>query len=91
MSSKNNSKQKEFDVGEHLLVPKHVLLSKEEAEQVLATYRVRPYQLPTIKASDPAIKHLNAKLGDIIKVIRKSPTAGEAVYYRHVIDEHAKR
>ncbi|MEM2920858.1 MAG: DNA-directed RNA polymerase subunit H [Candidatus Bathyarchaeia archaeon] len=50
-------------------------------------YRIQPYQLPFIKISDPQARALKAKAGDIIKIIRTSPTAGEAVAYRYVIEQ----
>lgn len=75
-----------FDIFEHKLVPKHEILTAEEREQMLAQYRVQPYQLPQIKASDPAVKAIGAKPGDIIRVIRRSPTAGEHVAYRYVVE-----
>jgi DNA-directed RNA polymerase subunit H (RpoH/RPB5) len=31
------------------------------------------------------VKILNAKIGDVIKITRNSPTAGETVYYRVVV------
>lgn len=71
---------------EHFLVPKHRVLSSEEAEQVLRKYGVKPHQLPSILASDPVVKLIGAKPGDIIEIIRDSPTAGKSVYYRHVIN-----
>lgn len=74
-----------FDIFEHVLVPKHEILTPEEREKVLAQYRVKPYQLPQIKASDPAVKAIGAKPGDIIRIIRKSPTAGEHIAYRYVV------
>ncbi|HIE37170.1 TPA: DNA-directed RNA polymerase subunit H, partial [Candidatus Geothermarchaeota archaeon] len=43
------------------------------------------YKLPYIKRTDPVVRALGAKHGDIIKITRKSPTAGESVYYRLVI------
>ena len=76
-----------FNVFDHILVPKHEILSKKEAEELLRKYRIKPYHLPKIKSSDPAVKALGAKPGDIIKITRKSPTAGEAVYYRFVVRE----
>jgi DNA-directed RNA polymerase subunit H len=79
--------QKEFDVRQHVLVPKHEILSKEEAREVLERYKVAPYQLPLIKSTDPAVKTIGAKPGDILKITRKSPTAGKAVAYRYVIEE----
>jgi DNA-directed RNA polymerase I, II, and III subunit RPABC1 len=75
-----------FDIFEHVLVPKHEILTPEEREKILAQYRVKPYQLPQIKASDPAARAIGAKPGDIIRIIRKSPTAGEHVAYRYVVE-----
>ncbi len=76
---------RKFNIFDHVLVPKHVLLSKEEAEKVLKELGVEPWQLPWIRASDPAARALGAKPGDIIKIIRKSITAGEVVVYRYVV------
>ncbi|MBS7647882.1 DNA-directed RNA polymerase subunit H [Candidatus Bathyarchaeota archaeon] len=75
-----------FDIFEHKLVPKHEILTPEEREKLLAQYRVKPYQLPQIKASDPAAKAIGAKPGDILRIIRKSPTAGEHIAYRYVVE-----
>jgi DNA-directed RNA polymerase subunit H len=76
---------KEFDIQNHVLVPKHEVLSKEEAEALLKNFKITPHQLPLIKSSDPVVKVLGANPGDIIKITRKSPTAGKAVVYRHVV------
>ena len=76
-----------FKVFEHVLVPKHEILSKREAEELLRRYKIKPYHLPKIKDTDPAVRALGAKPGDIIKIVRKSPTAGETVYYRFVVRE----
>jgi len=75
-----------FDLFEHKLVPKHEILTEKEREQLLAEYKVQPYQLPQIKASDPAVKAIDAKPGDILRIIRKSATAGEHIAYRYVVD-----
>ncbi len=70
----------------HKLVPKHEILSKEEAKKVIEKYAGGDrYKLPYIKRTDPVVKALGAKPGDVIKITRKSPTAGESVYYRLVI------
>lgn len=84
---KKDKKVEYFDIFQHELVPKHIILSKEEAEELLKKYKIKPSQLPKIKDSDPAVKALGAKPGDIIKIIRKSPTAGLAEYYRYVVSE----
>jgi len=75
-----------FDLFEHKLVPKHEIIAEEEKKQLLAQYRVQPYQLPQIKSSDPAVKAIGAKPGDILRVIRKSPTAGEHIAFRYVVE-----
>jgi DNA-directed RNA polymerase subunit H len=71
---------------DHELVPEHILLTEEEAKKVLEKYRISRAQLPKIKVSDPAAVEIGAKVGDIIKIIRKSPTAGEAVAFRLTIE-----
>jgi len=75
-----------FDIFEHALVPKHEILSAKEKEQLLAQYKVHPYQMPQIKANDPAVKVIGAKPGDVLKIIRKSQTAGEHIAYRYVVE-----
>ncbi|MCS7119905.1 MAG: DNA-directed RNA polymerase subunit H [Nitrososphaerota archaeon] len=75
-----------FDIFEHFLVPKHEILSPEEKEEVLKKYKVEPYQLPLIKVSDPIAKVIGARVGDLVKITRKSPTAGEYISYRYVVE-----
>lgn len=76
--------KKKFDVTKHILVPKHIKLSEKEKKQLLAQYSITIKELPRISRKDPAISHLGVKEGDIIKIIRESPTAGEIVFYRGV-------
>jgi DNA-directed RNA polymerase subunit H len=58
----------------------------EEAKQVLEKYHCKATELPLIFANDPAIVGLGVKPGDMIKITRKSATAGESFYYRYVIE-----
>lgn len=75
-----------FSLFDHELVPKHVLLSEEESMEVLKTYNIDKKMLPKIKMSDPAVKEIGAKPGDIIKIIRESETAGQSEFFRLVIE-----
>jgi DNA-directed RNA polymerase subunit H len=78
-------KEMKMKLQDHMLVPKHELLSKEEAEEVLKVLNVRKEQLPKIRADDPIAKEIGAKPGDIVRIVRDSPTAGKSVVYRLVI------
>ncbi|MBN2518258.1 MAG: DNA-directed RNA polymerase subunit H [Candidatus Altiarchaeota archaeon] len=73
------------EISTHFLVPAHEILDEKVATSVLMAYKVDRSKLPKIKKDDPALPE-EAKIGDIIKITRKSPTAGEAIYYRVVID-----
>jgi DNA-directed RNA polymerase subunit H len=75
-----------FEIFDHALVPKHEILSDKEKTQLLAQYKIQPYQMPQIKANDPAVKAIGARPGDMLKVIRKSATAGEHIAYRYVVE-----
>ncbi|HMK47007.1 MAG TPA: DNA-directed RNA polymerase subunit H [Methanocella sp.] len=77
---------KKFNVMEHELVPEHILLGEDETEELLKQYNISKGQLPKIKTSDVVVKQINAKPGDVIKIIRNSLTAGRAVAYRLVIE-----
>ncbi|MBT4541156.1 DNA-directed RNA polymerase subunit H [Candidatus Woesearchaeota archaeon] len=75
-----------FDVTKHILVPKHTIISERERKQVLEKYNITYKELPKILVNDSAIKHLKPKVGDIVKIVRASLTAGETIYYRGVIN-----
>ena len=78
--------KKKYDIRKHHLVPEHTKLNDKEKKELLEKYHVSLKELPKISKKDPAIDHLNVKEGDVIKIIRKSQTAGEAIFYRGVIN-----
>ena len=71
-----------MNILEHEMVPKHEIISEEEANQILKKYRITPDQLPLIFNTDPVAMIIGAKPGDYIKVTRKSATAGLSIIYR---------
>ena len=79
-------KKSKFKVDKHTLTPKHLKISEKEKAQLLEKYHVTSKELPKILKTDSAIKELDAKPSDIIKIVRKSSTAGESVFYRVVSD-----
>lgn len=75
-----------FNKTHHYLVPKHELMGidqEEEIEKLVATYLVRNrFQFPWILKNDPIAKYFNGKTGNLFRITRSSPTAGEYVEYR---------
>jgi DNA-directed RNA polymerase subunit H len=75
-----------FNVLNHVNVPLHVILSDDEVKSLLKQYGIVKEQLPKIRSSDPAVRVVNGTPGQVVKVTRRSPTAGVAVAYRLIIE-----
>jgi DNA-directed RNA polymerase subunit H len=75
-----------IDLKKHVLVPKHSKLSEKEKGELFKDYKINGEELPIILKTDPAIEGLDLKPGDVIKIIRKSPTAKTSVFYRVVMN-----
>ena len=80
--------KKQLNIQQHKLVPLHVILSEEEKNEFLEKYKITPDQLPKIISTDPVAIYIDAKPGQIVKIIRKSHTAKEAVAYRLVVESN---
>ena len=75
----------------HDLVPEHTLLSEKEEKEMLKKWKIGSDQLPKIRKDDPVIKVLEEIEGPIaegrvIKIIRKSESAGMSIVYRMVVE-----
>lgn len=64
--------------------PKFELLSPVEMDQFKSEYNATDYTTKKLLRSDPIAKYFALRKGDIIRIIRPSPTAGEAIDYRIV-------
>ena len=80
-------KKLKYDVTKHDRVPKHSKLSQKDLKTLCEKLKITVKNLPKISLKDPAIKSLGASEGDVIKIERSSPTSGNTVYYRGVINE----
>lgn len=81
-------KQLTFNVIDHALVPKHELL-EPKVKQILKPqlYIKNMNNLPTLLHTDPISKYYGMKIGDLCKITRHNPNAGEVPYYRLVVDQ----
>jgi DNA-directed RNA polymerase subunit H len=76
-----------MNINDHEAVPEHRKLDEDEIEEVLERYDVEKNGLPKIERTDAALKNKdNIEVGDVIEIVRDSPTAGESVYYRRVVE-----
>jgi len=73
-----------FNVTHHIFVPKHILLTKDEENDLLIKYNTVKGKLPKLSKSDPIAKYYGLKSDQVCKIIRKSPEVGESIYYRLV-------
>jgi DNA-directed RNA polymerase subunit H len=71
----------------HELIPEHSKLSEKDVKSLLKEYNITTRELPKILITDPAIGHLGVEEGDVVKIKRKSRTAGDTVFFRAVVKE----
>ena len=76
-----------FNISKHELVPKHTLYKDEESiRKLFADLHIEnKMQLPLILKTDPMARYLNAKSGNILKIVRYPITSAEHIVYRAVI------
>ena len=73
------------DISKHHIVPKHILLSKEDGEKVMAEYKIKSKDMSRIYIDDPMAKYLYAQKNDIVQIIRLSINSGYSTSYRLVV------
>lgn len=67
----------------HVKVPKHEILSPEQASSVRTTYNlVKDEQIPSISRFDPVAVAIGMRPGQMCRIVRFSPTTGYSDYYR---------
>jgi DNA-directed RNA polymerase subunit H len=75
-----------FNVLNHVNVPLHVILPDDEVKALLKQFGIVREQLPKVRSSDPAVKVINGTPGQVVKITRRSPTAGTATAYRLIVE-----
>lgn len=76
-----------FNISKHTLVPKHTLIKDEVIIRNLFEdlHIENKIQLPLILKTDPMARYLNAKPGNILKIVRYPITSAEHIVYRAVV------
>jgi DNA-directed RNA polymerase subunit H (RpoH/RPB5) len=74
-----------INIVDHVLVPKHIVLTEEEGKAVLDAYCAKKKDMPLILTTDPVARYYNMQPGEICKIIRSSVMTCEAPFYRIVV------
>jgi DNA-directed RNA polymerase subunit H (RpoH/RPB5) len=78
-----NIKYLQFNVLKHVLVPKHIVLNKEEEIEFRKRYNVqRDNELPDISRFSPVSMAIGIRPGEVCKILRPSKTAINSDFYR---------
>lgn len=78
-----NIKRLQFNILEHQLVPKHILLKENEVNEIMQKYNItNKIQFPDISRFDPVARAICLRPGDVCQIIRSSKTSIVANYYR---------
>ncbi|WP_407393936.1 DNA-directed RNA polymerase subunit H [Methanobrevibacter sp.] len=75
-----------IDIQDHMLVPKHEIMTDEEISDEFSNVDYEIKDLPKIRANDPVVKAIGAEPGNVLRITRESQTAGVFVTYRIVED-----
>jgi DNA-directed RNA polymerase subunit H len=67
------------------MVRQHVKLKPPDIKYFLDRYQIEKHQIPKILESDAAVKAIQAKPGDVIKIVRNPDMGENGSYYRVVI------
>ena len=73
-----------IDIQEHMLVPKHEIMTKEEISEEFSDVDYNFKDLPKIRADDPVVEEIGAEPGNVLRITRNSETAGVFITYRIV-------
>lgn len=76
----------QYNVMQHALQPRFERMTREETERMFAdhglTAATAMRQLPRILGDDKVARYMGLRHGDVVRITRSSPTAGEVVLFK---------
>jgi DNA-directed RNA polymerase subunit H len=82
--------QLQFNILNHILVPRHTILSEDKLGVVLRRYHVELENLPKISRFDPAAKAICIRPSQVCEITRPSNNAIKSNFYRVCINAEFK-
>ena len=81
-------KKLQFNVLEHILVPPHEIISKEDVDKIMEKYKMRDISLfPEISRFDAVALSIGMRPGEICRISRPSKTSVISYYYRLCVNK----
>jgi len=78
-----NIKRLQYNILNHTLVPPHVVLNKEEADEIKKKYYIKDdSQIPDISRFGPVAQAIGMRPGDMCRITRPSKTSIQTLFYR---------
>jgi DNA-directed RNA polymerase subunit H (RpoH/RPB5) len=78
-----NIKRLQYNILDHVLVPPHTVLTKEEAVEIRRKYNIMTdRQMPDLSRFSPVAQLIGIRPGDICKIVRPSKTSIQTEFYR---------
>lgn len=73
------------NISKHQFVPKHRILSKQEANEIITKYNCNDKNSPTIKRDDPQAKYIGLRPKQICEILVDNFSSGFTIKYRRCV------
>ncbi len=71
-----------INIVNHRDVPHHEVIDENDKKELLVKYNIKQENLPVILRDDAMARYLGLRPGEIVRILRPSPTSGTYVSYR---------
>jgi DNA-directed RNA polymerase subunit H (RpoH/RPB5) len=71
-----------INIIDHRDVPKHEVMDEKEKQELLEKYGIKDSNIPIILRDDALARYLGLTPGEVVRILRPSPTSGTYTSYR---------